>query len=80
MTAWPTADEMDLEKLEAIWGAVYAVRYETGKYLAVYRYDDVTELDAATVAGLDSRIRTHWAATWRPRGDAGAGWARWAGR
>ena len=78
MSAWPTADEMALGDLERVWSAVYTVRYEGGKYRAVYRYDDGTELTADTVAGLDSTIRAHWARTWRPRSDPAPGWAQWA--
>ena len=59
-TAWPTADETAFANVAKAWSAAYSLRYEAGMYRARFRYDDETELEAGTLAGLDSALRAHW--------------------
>ena len=57
----------------------YGVRLEDGKYRAEFHYDDI-DLEADTLAGLDSALRAHWHRTWGADNDAGADVAFWAAR
>jgi hypothetical protein len=54
--AWPTADEMAMEKLAGSWQPAYDVGFADGAYRA-FRWPDGPLITAATIDGLDSAIR-----------------------
>jgi hypothetical protein len=66
MRPWPTADETAdetaLEQLSEQWRGTYDVGRAAGAYHA-YRWPDGPLITAATLPGLDSAIRAHWART-----------------
>lgn len=61
-------EALALGELAEAWAAAYRVRFEDGMYRAAYRYDDGTDLEADTLAGLESAIRAHWSRAWNPCG------------
>ena len=82
MKAWTAAgiapdEAVALNHLQDIWAAAYTVRFEDGQYRASFHYDD-TELEADTLAGLDSCLRAHWHRTWSARSDAWPEFTHWS--
>jgi hypothetical protein len=70
-------EAIGLSHLQNTWSAAYAVRFEDGKYRASFHYDD-TELEADTLAGIDSVLRAHWHRTWSSRSDAWPEFTHWS--
>ena len=58
--AWPTMAEMELDDLQARWGAVYLLSYDHGMFCAD-RTDGTNQLIAGTIAALESALRADWA-------------------
>ena len=74
--AWPTEAGRTLNEIAAAWASAYSIRYETGKYRAVFLYDTAVELEAATPEGLGFAMSAHWSRTWSG-GYAGVASAPW---
>ena len=66
-----------LSHLQDIWAAAYTVRFERGKYRAEFHYDDI-DIQADTLAGLDSALRAHWHRTWGASSVGGTDWVHWS--
>ena len=69
-------EALALSRLQDAWIAAYIIRFEGSMYRAVFLYDG-TELEAGTLAGMESAIRAHWDRAWCG-GYAGSGSAPWS--